>query len=77
MLGLLPSVELKVWRLALMDAESLAHQGDIAAGYDCLLTGLYRMLEFVADGERWADDLVRCYRAALTDYRHRHHVQIH
>ena len=50
---------------------------DVAAGYDCLLAGLYRMLDFVADGEAWAGDLVSCYRAALAEYRTRHQVKLH
>jgi hypothetical protein len=69
MLPLLPRVELEIWRMAVADAEELASDGDPAAGYDCLLAGFHRALDYAAAGEDWADELVRAYRGALAEHR--------
>lgn len=71
---LLPRIELELWRMAVTDAVELALEGDLAGGYEYLLQGYLRALEAEATGEDCADDLVRCYREALNQYRERYGI---
>lgn len=58
--------------MAVADAEELASEGDPAAGYECLLSGFHRALDYAVAGEDWADELVRAYRGALAEHRTRY-----
>lgn len=70
-----PELELEALRMALADVEEMASDGDVSAGYDHLLNGLYHAMDLSRDGELWADQLVRAYRCALADYRSRYCVR--
>ena len=72
MATLLESAEYKILCLAISEAERLAATGDVGAGYECLLTGMYRAVEHAASGETWGDPLAQSYRTALDQYRSLH-----
>jgi hypothetical protein len=64
----LQRVEYKLLCLAVQEATRLAGAGDTAAGYECLLAGLYRVCELARAGEDWAAALTADYRLALLCY---------
>lgn len=60
--------EWKIFGLAVSDATIRAAAGQVSAGYQCLLSGLRRMEEFVTGGEPWAEELLVAYRQAAHTY---------
>jgi hypothetical protein len=68
----LQQAEFNLWCRAVLDAARLACAGDKAAGYECLLSGLYRALDHQRAGEPWAARLAQQYRRVIVLYC-RHH----
>src|SRR5262245_37889424 len=58
-------VEHKLLCRAIRDAGQRVNDGEVVAGYRCLLDGLERAEEFSDAGEAWAEDLAASYRDAL------------
>ena len=54
--------------LAVIDATERGQQGDLAAGYDCLLQGLRHARRLRQDGADFGRDLVDRYRQAIDEY---------
>src|SRR5262249_23319073 len=61
----LEHAECKILCQAIQEALRHIDNGDLAAGYRCLMLGLERAHDFVDAGEAWAGDLADSYRAAL------------
>jgi hypothetical protein len=65
---MIPDYELNVMLLAEVEASDLAREGEVAAGYDCLLAGLHRAQEAQERDEAGADELVLQWQMALDNY---------
>jgi len=50
---------------AIQDAIRHIDNGEVAAGYQCMLAGLEHATDLLDTGESWAGGLVEAYRSAL------------
>lgn len=64
----IPEHEERTLDLATAEALDYAEEGEVAAGYSCLLEGLERAEEAVAAGEPWGSALVGHWRSTLDRY---------
>ena len=71
---MLPRTEIETLHRGIVDAEELAVDQDIEAGYRCLLAGLHRAREAEEDGEPWGVDLVTAWHEACEAYAERYGI---
>lgn len=64
----IPEHEERTLDLATAEALDYAEDGEVAAGYSCLLEGLERAEETVSEGESWGPALVAHWRSTLNRY---------
>jgi hypothetical protein len=65
---MVPETETDVLLLSITIAEGLASAGKVAEGHACLLAALGRAEDLADEGESWAEELVRRYRAEIDHY---------